>query len=144
MSKENVMKFEERAAKEKELQEKMEAAAKAYEGDQSDEKAVFEAVIAPVAKEAGLEFSFEEAAEVQKEAMDGEIDLSEMKAVAGGALGGFCIFVGGGKGNGGCFIAGSECDGETCDFLGGLTGTGFGRTNCDGLGFGLGVFGAKE
>ncbi len=142
MSKENVMKFEERVAKERELQEKLEAAANAYEGDKSDERAVFEAVIAPVTKEAGLEFTFEEAAEVKKESMDGEIDLSDMKAVAGGAVGGFCIMVGGGKGEGGCFIGG--CSKSECECLGSLDGTGIGVTNCDGLGFGIGFFGARK
>ncbi|MCR4907466.1 MAG: Nif11-like leader peptide family natural product precursor [Lachnospiraceae bacterium] len=86
MSKENVMKFEEKIMKDEEFQKRMEEAAKAYEGDQKDEKAVFEAVIVPVAKEAGLTFTFEELSEARKAVSDGEIDLKDMKAVGGGAL----------------------------------------------------------
>ncbi|MCR4907465.1 MAG: Nif11-like leader peptide family natural product precursor [Lachnospiraceae bacterium] len=86
MSKENVMKFDEKVMKDEELQKKLEAAAKAYEGDRTDEKAVFEAVIIPIAREAGLEFSFEEADEVRKMAENGELELSEMQEVAGGSM----------------------------------------------------------
>ncbi len=86
MAKENVMKFEEQVMKNEELQKKLESAAKAYKGDQTDEKAVFEAVIIPIAREAGLEFSFEEADEVRKMAESGELELKEMQEVAGGNL----------------------------------------------------------
>ncbi|MCR4907270.1 MAG: Nif11-like leader peptide family natural product precursor [Lachnospiraceae bacterium] len=86
MSKENVIKFEEKVMKDGELQKKLEAAAKAYEGDKTDEKAVFEAVIVPIAREIGLEFTFEEADGFRKEVPDGEVDLKDMKAVAGGLI----------------------------------------------------------
>ncbi len=144
MSKENVMKFEERMAQEKKLQEKLEEAAKAYKGDKNDSKAVFEAVIAPVAKEAGLEFTYEEASEAQKNALDEEIDLKEMKAVAGGAFGGFCILIGGGKRAGYCVLLGCTQEGHGTwdgDVLPSSNSVGAGVLNCDGLGFGIGGFG---
>ncbi len=137
MSKENVIKFEEKVMQEKELQEKLEAAAKAYEGDKTDEKAVFEAVIVPVAKEAGLEFTYEEAIETKKEVQEGEIDLKEMKAVAGGGLG-ICLFAGYGKGAGGCLLTGTNID---RDAKGRGFGGGIGYSSCDGLGFGFGFGG---
>ncbi len=84
MSKENLFKFEEQVMKDEELQKKLEEAAKAYGGDKTDDKAVFEEVICPVAKEAGFEFTFEEAVEVRKEGQDEEIAIQDMKAVAGG------------------------------------------------------------
>ncbi len=139
MSKENVMKFEERVAKEKELQEKLEAAANAYEGDKSDEKAVFEAVIAPVAKDAGLEFTFEEASEAHKTSQDGELDLAEMKSVAGGFFGGICLAIGFGKGDGACGILGFKLDTKSDS----IEGTGIGVTTCDGIGVGLGIIGGR-
>ena len=43
-----------------ELQRRAEAALAAFDGDRSDAQAVFEAVIAPLAAEAGLSFAFEE------------------------------------------------------------------------------------
>ncbi len=144
MAKENVMKFEEQVMKDEKLQKKLEEATKAYQGDTADEKAVFEAVIVPVAKEAGLEFTFEEAAEAQKAAMDGEIDLKEMKAVAGGIANrqfGFCIIVGSGEGSGFCLFSGfsdnSKYKGSTYN-----PGPGIGGTNCDkiGWGFGFGLY----
>ncbi len=103
MSKENVIKFEEKVMQDKGLQEKLEAAMKAYSGDKADEKAVFDGVIAPIAKDAGLDFTFDEAAETQKAAKDGEIDLTEMREVAGGVWDGktpfgSCFIIGGGWG----------------------------------------------
>ena len=84
MAKENVMKFEERLMKDDEFQKRLEEAVKAYNGDQTDEKAVFDAVIVPLATEEGLTFTFEEFSEVRKAVSDGELDPKEMKAVAGG------------------------------------------------------------
>ncbi|MCR5486341.1 MAG: hypothetical protein K6F35_02290 [Lachnospiraceae bacterium] len=89
MSKENVMKFKEQMMKDKEIQKKIEEAFETFKkiregGAELDEKKIFE-VIAPIAKEAGFEFTFEEFAEVQKAVEDGEINLKDMKAVAGGS-----------------------------------------------------------
>ncbi|MBR4754495.1 MAG: hypothetical protein IK054_04840, partial [Lachnospiraceae bacterium] len=42
------------------LQRKLEERTDAYEGDPADERAVFEAIILPLAKEAGFELSYED------------------------------------------------------------------------------------
>ncbi|MCR5650698.1 MAG: hypothetical protein K6F86_05895 [Lachnospiraceae bacterium] len=86
MAKDNVTKFEERFMKDELLQEKLQHAAMAFEGDRTDERAVFEAIIFPIAKAEGLEFTFDEAQEAKKAASEGEIDISEMRTVAGGKL----------------------------------------------------------
>ncbi len=104
MAFENVEKFEDLLRGSEELQAKMRAAADAYEGDKADEQAIFEAVIAPLAEEAGLPFSLEEGREFvisSRELTDDELD-----AVAGGKGG--CYVIGGGK----------EADACTDDILG--------------------------
>ena len=92
MAKENVMRFEEMTMKDELLQSKLLEASKAYAGDRTDEKALFEAVVAPLAREAGLPFTFEEAAEVKNEAVEGEVTLKDMKSVAGGFTGWFSFW----------------------------------------------------
>ena len=52
----NAEKFEELLRSNEELQAKLKAAAEAFEGDMTDEAAVFDAVIAPLATEAGVPF----------------------------------------------------------------------------------------
>ncbi len=94
MAQENVKKFYEQLNGDEELQKKIKALADSYTGDKSDEKAAFEAVIAPVAKEAGYEFTYEEAIEAAKEAAEGEIPDDEAEAVAGGKA--YCLLIGGG------------------------------------------------
>ena len=71
MAQENLKKFYEKVNGDEELQKKIKALADSYTGDKSDEKAAFEAVIAPIAKEAGYEFTYEEAMEAAEEAEDG-------------------------------------------------------------------------
>jgi hypothetical protein len=80
MAVENASKFEKLLREDEALQAKMEAALKAFDGDKSDEKAVFDATVAPLAAEAGLPYTFEEAVE-STEAR--ELDDSELDAVAG-------------------------------------------------------------
>lgn len=55
----------------------------AFEGDKGDEKAVFDAVIAPLAAESGLAFTYEDARAAAMEA--GALDDAELEAIAGGA-----------------------------------------------------------
>jgi iron complex transport system substrate-binding protein len=57
----NVMKFEELLRSSEELQAKLRSATEAFAGDKTDEQAVFEAIIAPLAEEAGLPFTYDEA-----------------------------------------------------------------------------------
>ena len=86
MALENVKKFYEQLNGDEELQKKIKALADSYTGDKSDEKASFEAVVAPVAKEAGYEFTYEEATEAVKEAAEGEIPDDDVANVAGGGV----------------------------------------------------------
>ena len=93
----NVEKFEELLRTDEALQAKLRAAGEAYEGDWSDERAVFDAVIAPLAEEEGVPFSFDEVSEyVQAGA---ELSDEDLDAVAGGKHG--CLIVGTG-GTGAC------------------------------------------
>ena len=94
MAQENVAKFEELLRSDETLQAKARAAVAAYTGDKADARAVFAAVVAPLADEAGLPFTFEES---KSFAQDGkELDDAELEAVAGGS----CFLVGGGYGKG--------------------------------------------
>ena len=135
MSQENVKKFMELLSKDEELQKKVKEATESYTGDKTNEKAVFEAVILPIAKEAGYEFSFEDAEELAKAAQDDELSEDEVAAAAGGVLNfnlcfGIGITMNNDTGN-----PSNETIVETgCDaVLGGATackiiGVGFGRT----------------
>lgn len=83
MSKTNVEQFRERVMLDADLREALRDAADAYEGDQLDDRAVFEMVLVPVAKSAGLDLDYDEAlfaAQEGKELTDEELDF-----VAGGA-----------------------------------------------------------
>ena len=91
MAQENATKFYELLKSDEALQAKIREATAAYDGAKDDEKAVFEAVIAPLAAEAGLPFTYEEGfafATAERNLTDEELD-----AVAGGRH--FCYFVGG-------------------------------------------------
>ena len=80
MAQENARKFLELMRSNEELQQKVNAATEAYIGDKMDEKALFEAVIAPVAKEAGLDFGFDD----MKAFADEELTEEELTEAAGG------------------------------------------------------------
>lgn len=92
----NAKKFEELLCSDEELQEKMRAAAEAFSGDASDEQAVFEAVVAPLAAEAGLPFTFEELMALA--AASQELSLDDLDEAAGG----FCFGPGLGEGTNAC------------------------------------------
>ena len=122
MAAENASKFEKLLREDEALQAKMEAAIKAFDGDRGDEKAVFDATIAPLAAEAGLPYTFEEAVESTQAR---ELDDGELAAVAGGS---WCFIIGGGTDN----------DSNTVETENGVGVTGFGT--CKYVGIGLGVF----
>jgi alkylhydroperoxidase family enzyme len=84
MAQENVKKFMELLNNDEELQKKMKAATESFAGDKSDEKAVFDAVLAPIAKEAGCEFTFEDMKELANASDDDEISEDEAATAAGG------------------------------------------------------------
>ena len=95
MSQENAKKFMELLKRDEELQKKVKEATEAYTGDKTDEKAVFDAVLAPIAKEAGYEFSFEDAEELAKTSGDDELSEDEAAAAAGGGWrSNGCFFIG--------------------------------------------------
>ena len=80
MAQETAKKFMEQLAGDKALQEKLAAALNAFAGNKSDEKAVIEAVLAPIAKEAGFDFSYEDTVA----AVDGLVeDFEELLHLAG-------------------------------------------------------------
>ncbi len=68
-----------------ELQERVAAAAENYEGEQTDQ-AVFEAVVDPIAKEAGFELTWEEFEQFGQEllASKQELDEDELDQIAAG------------------------------------------------------------
>lgn len=90
MARDNVIKFEELLREDEALRAKLEAATAAYVGDKSDEKAVFEAVVAPLAADAGLPYTYEEGKEAS---FRRDLDEAELMVVAGGDWG-FCILIG--------------------------------------------------
>ncbi|MCR4870012.1 MAG: hypothetical protein K5859_01780 [Atopobiaceae bacterium] len=90
MAKENAVKFIELLKSDAELQAKLREATAAYEGPK-DEKAVFEAVVAPLAEQAGLSFNYDEAIAAASAGRD--LSDEELGAVAGGT--GYCYVVGG-------------------------------------------------
>lgn len=91
MSVENVAKFEELLRSSEDLQAKFAAASEAYEGSRDDERAVFEAIIAPLAQEAGLPFTYDEG--MAYASSPRELNDAELDAVAGG--GSWCYVIGG-------------------------------------------------
>ena len=84
MSNENIKKFIELVNKDEGLRKKLNSAAESYAGNKDDVKAIFEAVILPVAKEAGLELSYADMEELMKAPAEGELAMADMKNVAGG------------------------------------------------------------
>ncbi len=94
MSQENAKIFMELLNRDEELQIKVKAAAESYTGDKTDEKALFEAVILPIAKEAGYEFSYEDAEELAKAAQDDELSEEDVAVAAGGIRGNGCFVIG--------------------------------------------------
>lgn len=91
----------------------MRTAAEAFKGDRADECEVFDAVIAPLANEMGLPFSYEEG---KAFVTDGtELSDEALDAVAGG----------------GCFIVGYDEDIDAC------MEESFGMTACSFIGVGV-------
>ncbi len=89
MAQENALSFEKLLRGDEMLQAKLAEAAKAYDGERSDERAFFDAVVAPIAEEAGFPHAFDEVVSAKG---NRELDDAELDAVAGG--GGFCFIIG--------------------------------------------------
>jgi pantothenate synthetase len=94
MAQENVKLFQEKLLESEELKAKLKAAGEAYTGDKADAEKIAEAIIIPLAKEAGLPFTVEElkAAEAAM-GQEGALNDEELEAVAGGKLA-FCFILG--------------------------------------------------
>lgn len=90
MTKERALEFEKLLREDEELQRKLYAAMRDFDGDAADVRAVFEGVVAPLATEAGFDITYDDALAVLEER---ELSDDEMKAVAGGA--GVCYVIGG-------------------------------------------------
>ena len=105
MTQENVMKFEKLLQGDKVLQDRLNEATSAYAGDKADARAVFDAVVAPLAAEAGMPFTYDEATAVADCAK--EIDEADLEALAGGD-----IAFSGGVGIGACKEAGGGVGGS--------------------------------
>ena len=132
MAKENVARFFAKLSSDKVFAEKLSAADAAYAKthdaknvDENARKAAAEAILLPIAKEAGLPFTVEELASYEKEKMEeisGEVSDDEMANAAGGAepaagLGmTLCKFIGVGFGVLGCSAKG---DSGLCAIVGG-------------------------
>lgn len=89
MANESIQKLEELMRTDKDVQAKIKAAVEAYDGDKTDEQAIFEATVGKVGEELGFSISYEEARAYATKLValdDGEID-----AVAGGSV---CWFIG--------------------------------------------------
>lgn len=106
----NIDKFEELLRSNEGLQSKLRAATEAYAGGMSDERAFFDAIVAPIAAEAALPFTYDELVAAKDNL---EIDDEELDAVAGGT--GYCIFIGGSDDvESGC----NEIEGHACAYIG--------------------------
>jgi len=80
-----------------ELQKKIAAADAAYNGDTGDKKAAVEAIVLPIAKEAGFDFTAEELLSFNYNVEEGELFEEELQAVAGGIA--YCFLFGFGTEN---------------------------------------------
>lgn len=115
MAVENVGKFEELLRSDEDLQAKLRAAAEAFQGDKDDARAVFEAVVAPLALGVGLPFTFEE---VSASATTGcELDDAALDAVAGGDFN-YCFVIGGGDDPDAWACAYGDFGVGACSFIG--------------------------
>ena len=84
MAIENVRRFEEKINGDEALQARLKELSDAFDGDRQDPRAVFEAVVAPLATEVGLPYMYDEAVEYVDQRDDEDLTADEAKAVAGG------------------------------------------------------------
>ncbi len=89
MAEDNAIKFIELLTSDSEIQAKLRDATAAYDGPKG-EREVFDAVVAPIAAQAGLPFTFEEG--VAASGVGRDLSEEELDAVAGG--GGACWIIG--------------------------------------------------
>ena len=119
----NIERFEELLRSDETLQAKLRAAADAFDGDKQDERAIFDAIVAPLAVEVGLPFTFDEGKEFA--VSSAELSDEELAAVAGGGQDGY------GRPDDGCIFIGLSVGGDACTSESGGAGA------CCGLGIGF-------
>ena len=93
MSLENVRQFEEMLIGDEALQARLRELSGAFGGDGQDARALFETVVAPLAEEVGLPYTYDEALEVLPQQSDDDLGADEARAVAAGTGAG-CLFIG--------------------------------------------------
>ena len=99
MATENIKAFFEALSKDEALQQALKEKELAYTGAKEDREAVMEAIVLPVAREAGYDFTLEELNELEKcMQAEGELAEEELESVAGGMVWGVCFFIGLGAG----------------------------------------------
>lgn len=84
MSLENVARFEELLRSDETLQAKLREAKETFDAEGADERAIFDALIAPLADEAGLPFTYEEGKSFMVDGI--ELSEEELDAVSGGGV----------------------------------------------------------
>lgn len=82
MSLENVVRFEDLLRTDEALQAKLREAKEAFDAEGADERAIFDALIAPLAAEVGLPFTYEEGKSFTVDRV--ELSDEELEAVSGG------------------------------------------------------------
>ena len=115
MSVENVGKFEELLRSDEGLQAKLREATEAYQGDRADGRAIFEAVLAPLAQKVGLPFTLEEANE--HSTSGSELDDTALDAIVGGEIN-YCFIIGGGTDPDAWACAHGDFGVGACSFIG--------------------------
>ena len=133
MAKESVKIFYKELSENKELQERLAKAQESYAGELNNRQAVVEAVLLPVAKEAGYDFTAEELKAVEREqAEEKGIREEELENVSGGSGG--CFIIGLGSGASVCVRAGVQADissgvntNAAGDYICAFVGVGFGE-----------------
>ena len=120
MSLENVRKLEEMLNKDEAMRERLKELSEAYDGDKEDERAVFDAVIYPLAEEVGLPYTYDEVIEyAQQKDDDEDLTADEASAVAGGKdIEVFCFIIGGGSDKTGWCDWSSDSGFAACNVIG--------------------------
>ena len=93
MALENAKRLMELMTGDEAIQKKITEGVKTFTGEKTDQEAFFNAVLAPIAKEAGCECSYAEFAAYAEESGSGALSDEDVEAVAGGKIR-TCIFPG--------------------------------------------------